>query len=98
MESHIKERPSRSTLFDGAYYMRVGKNGRVTLPKQIRQLLKLKDNVEVEIRVEQGQVTLGDCLPTLEELAGSLPALPEGLDVAEAVRQAKLEHHMAFDD
>ncbi len=73
--------------------MRIGKNGRATLPKQIRQLLDLEDNVEIEVRVENGHVTLGGRLPTLEEMAGSLPPLPEGMDIEDAVRQAKIEHY-----
>ena len=89
---------SGSNRFDGTYYMHIGKNGRATLPKQIRQLLDLEDNTEVEVRVENGQVMLGGRLPTLEELAGSLPPLPEGMSVEDAVKQAKLEHYMQPDE
>lgn len=90
--------PSGLNRFDGTYYMHIGKNGRATLPRQIRQLLDLDDNTEVEVRVENGQVMLGGRLPTLEELAGSLPPLPEGVSVEDAIRQAKLEHYLPSDE
>lgn len=97
MDSHLNHPSSAPTLFDGTYYMHIGKNGRATLPKQIRQLLDLEDNTEVEVRVSNGQVTLGGRLPTLEELAGSLPPLPEGMEVEDVVRQAKLDHYLPSD-
>jgi hypothetical protein len=34
----------------------------------------------------------------LEELAGSLLPLPEGMNIEEVVRQAKQEHYMVSDD
>ncbi|MEZ4713141.1 MAG: AbrB/MazE/SpoVT family DNA-binding domain-containing protein [Caldilineaceae bacterium] len=98
MSTSTEHLPSGSNRFDGTYYMHIGKNGRATLPKQIRQLLDLEDNTEVEVRVENGQVMLGGRLPTLEELAGSLPPLPDGMDVEEAIRQAKLEHYLPSDE
>ncbi|MEZ4614370.1 MAG: AbrB/MazE/SpoVT family DNA-binding domain-containing protein [Caldilineaceae bacterium] len=91
-QSHIGQ-----SQFDGSYYIRIGKHGRTTLPKQIRQLLELEENTEVEIKVENGQVTLTGRLPTLEELAGSLPPLPEGMRLEEVIRQAKIEHAMGQD-
>jgi len=74
--------------------MRIGKNRRVILPKQICQLLDLKDYKDVEVRVENGQVTLGVALPMLEELAGFLPPLPDEMDVEDIIRQGKLEHYL----
>ena len=94
MEAQPHKHTSDSSKYDGTYYMRIGKNGRATLPKQIRQLLYLDENMEVDIKVENGHVTLSGRLPTLEELAGSLPPLPEGMDVEEIVRQAKSEHYL----
>lgn len=78
--------------------MRIGKNGRATLPKQIRELLELDENMEVEVKVENGHVMLTGRLPTLEELAGSLPPLPEGMSIDEVVRQAKQEHYTVSND
>ncbi len=95
METHPHPQSIGSKHFDGTYYMRIGKNGRATLPKQIRQLLDLDENVEVEVKVENGHVTLAGRLPTLEELAGSLPPLPVGMDIEEAIKQAKIEHYTA---
>jgi AbrB family looped-hinge helix DNA binding protein len=97
MSTPTNHSPSGLSSFDGTYYMRIGKNGRATLPKQIRQLLDLEDNAEVEVRVEKGQVMLGGRLPTLEEMAGSLPPLPEGIDIEDVVRQAKREHYLCAD-
>lgn len=97
MDANTDHHSSGQPMLNGTYYMRVGKNGRATLPKQIRQLLDLEDNTEVEVRVENGQVILGGRLPTLEELAGSLPPLPEGINVEDAIRQAKLEHYLHSD-
>lgn len=94
MSTSSEQLPSGSNQFDGTYYMHIGKNGRATLPKQIRQLLDLEDNTEVEVRVENGQVMLGGRLPTLEEMAGSVRPLPEGMDIEDVVRQAKLEHYL----
>lgn len=85
--------PIAATPFDGTYYMRIGKNGRATLPKAIRQLLALDENMEVEVRVENGTITIPGRLPTLEEMAGSLPPLPDGMTIEDAVKQAKLEHY-----
>lgn len=93
MDRQTQDQASASKRFDGTYYMRIGKNGRTTLPKQIRQLLALDENMEVEVKVENGHVTIPGRLPTLEELAGSLPPLPEGMDVEELVKQAKTEHY-----
>lgn len=93
MGRHPHNHLSDIAKFDGTYYMRIGKNGRATLPKQIRQLLELDENMDVEVKVENGHVTLAGRLPTLEELAGSLPPLPEGMEIEEVIKQAKIEHY-----
>jgi bifunctional DNA-binding transcriptional regulator/antitoxin component of YhaV-PrlF toxin-antitoxin module len=93
MDSQSQNEPVALKRFDGTYYMRIGKNGRATLPKPVRQLLAVDENMEVEVRIENGHITIPGRLPTLEELAGSLPPLPEGVDVEELVKQAKAEHY-----
>ena len=93
MEITPNHSPSTLPQFDGTYYMRVGKNGRVTLPLKIRQLLQLEENTEVEVKVEDGAVMVTGRLPTLEELAGSLPALPQNTTVDEIIHDAKSEHY-----
>lgn len=67
--------------------------GQVTIPKEVRDELGIKPHDKIWFVVEDGLAKLHR-LPTLEELAGSLPSLAElGLDmtVEEAIELAKEE-------
>jgi antitoxin PrlF len=64
--------------------------GQVTIPKEIRDKLGLKTHDKIRFSLEDGHATL-QRLPSLEELAGSLPSLASlGLDltVEEAINLA----------
>jgi antitoxin PrlF len=71
----------------------VTSKGQVTIPKEVRDALGIKPHDRIDFVVEDGYATLRR-LPTLEELAGSLPSLASlGLDISveEAIRLAKEE-------
>lgn len=64
------------------------------LLEPIRQLLAMKERMEAKIKIEDGCVRTPGRLPTLEELAGSLPPLLDGMAIEDVIKQVKLEHYM----
>ena len=63
--------------------------GQVTIPKAIRDELGLKPSDKVQFFSENGRVMVRKAYPSLEEVAGSLPAL--GMPIEEAIELAKEE-------
>lgn len=63
--------------------------GQVTIPKEIRDELGLKPHDKIEVFLENGHAWLRKAYPSLEEVAGSLPAL--GMPIEEAIELAKEE-------
>jgi antitoxin PrlF len=68
--------------------VRMTRRGQVTIPKTVREALGLKPFDRIDMIVVDGEVRLGR-LPTLAELAGSVPALDPPIDPDEAIRIAK---------
>ena len=48
--------------------------GQITIPKAIRDALGLKPHDKIAITIENGHATFRKAYPSLEEVAGSLPA------------------------
>jgi antitoxin PrlF len=68
--------------------------GQVTIPKEIRDTLGLKPNDKIQFFIENGHARFKR-LPSLEELAGSLPSLTSlglSITVKEAIELAREEH------
>ena len=69
---------------------KVTSGGRVTLPIEVRRLLRVDDGGEIEFRLSQGVVVLAPMM-TLEQASGSVPALDPPRDLESAMREAKEE-------
>ncbi len=68
--------------------------GQVTIPKEVRDKLGLKPHDKIRFFFENGHARF-ERLPSLEELAGSLPSLASlglNMTVEEAITLAKEEH------
>jgi AbrB family looped-hinge helix DNA binding protein len=69
---------------------RITSNGRITIPKPVREALGLREGDRVVFRVVEGERAILARAPDLLELAGSVPVPPgvRGLDWAELRRRA----------
>ena len=67
----------------------VTRKGQVTIPKEVRDQLGLKPFDKVEMSVEGGEARLRKARMTLEDVAGSLPAL--GIPIEDMPRLAREE-------
>jgi AbrB family looped-hinge helix DNA binding protein len=69
---------------------RITSNGRVTIPKAVREALKLTEGDEVVVRVIEGERAILARAPNLLELVGSVPVPPgvRGLAWDEVRRRA----------
>jgi antitoxin PrlF len=65
--------------------------GQVTIPKEIRDELGLKPADKIEFFIENGHARLRKAYLSLEEVAGSLPALGMDIDIEEAIELARAE-------
>ena len=63
--------------------------GRLTIPKEIRDELGSKPHDTVRFSLENGHVVLRKACPSLEEVAGNLPALDLASSIEEAIELAK---------
>jgi AbrB family looped-hinge helix DNA binding protein len=68
----------------------VTSKGQVTIPIEVRQALGIEPHDKVECVIEDEGVRLRK-RPSIRELAGSLPPLPPGMSVDDAIREAKDE-------
>ncbi len=66
--------------------------GQVTIPKAIRDELGLRPFDKIRFTIEDGEVKLRKAYPSLEEIAGSLPAHHVTMDIDEAIALAWEEH------
>jgi antitoxin PrlF len=66
--------------------------GQVTIPKAIRDELGLRPFDKIRFTVEDGEVKLKKAYPSLDEVAGSLPAPHVTMDIDEAIALAWEEH------
>jgi AbrB family looped-hinge helix DNA binding protein len=69
----------------------LSRQGQITIPKEARDQLGLKPFDKVHFDVVDGEARMRR-LPSLEEIAGSLP--PLGMPVEQAIRLAREEHAM----
>ncbi|MEA2531037.1 MAG: Antidote-toxin recognition MazE, bacterial antitoxin [Thermomicrobiales bacterium] len=69
----------------------VSPEGQVTLPKSVRDELRLEPFDRIEIRVIDGEARLRKVDLTLADLEGIFPALDRDIDPDEAIRIAKEE-------
>ncbi len=65
--------------------------GQVTIPKEIRDELGLRPHDKIRFIIVDGKVGLEKAYPSLEEVAGSLPANRLGVSVEEAIEIAREE-------
>jgi AbrB family looped-hinge helix DNA binding protein len=65
--------------------------GQVTLPKSVREELRLEPFDKIEVRVVDGEARLRKADLTLADLEGIFPALGRDIDPDEAIRIAKAE-------
>jgi antitoxin PrlF len=63
--------------------------GQVTIPAEVRKLLGIKARDKVNFVIEDGEITLRRPKYTLETAYASVPPLPGGKDIDEAIREAK---------
>ena len=61
----------------------------MTIPKEIRDELQLKPADKIEFFIENGHARLRKAYLSLEEVAGSLPALGMAIDIEEAIELSK---------
>ena len=67
--------------------------GRVTLPEEVRKLLRLNPQDKVVFRVTEDAIEISGRLPTLEELAGSFTPLQPDRDIKQVIHEAKSDHY-----
>lgn len=77
----------------GDYISTVSTQGRVTLPDEVRKLLRLHPQDKVVFRVTEGAIEIAGRLPTLEELAGAFTPLQPDQQLEEVIQEAKNEHY-----
>jgi AbrB family looped-hinge helix DNA binding protein len=63
--------------------------GQVTIPAEVRKLLGIKARDKVNFVIEDGEITLRRPKYTLETAYASVPPLPDGKDIDQAIREAK---------
>lgn len=66
--------------------------GQVTIPKAIRDKLGLRPFDKIRFDIENDEVKLKKAYPSLEDIAGSLPAPHVTMDIDEAIALAWEEH------
>jgi AbrB family looped-hinge helix DNA binding protein len=67
----------------------VTERGQVTIPAEVRKMLGLKARDKVNFVIEGERITLKRPKYTLETAYGSVPPLPDGMDIEDAIREAK---------
>ncbi|RIK45219.1 MAG: AbrB/MazE/SpoVT family DNA-binding domain-containing protein [Chloroflexi bacterium] len=67
------------------------RRGQITIPDEVRRLLRLKPHDKVAFTIENGEVRLVPVAFTLETAFGSVPPLRTGDDIEEQIRNAKDE-------
>ncbi len=75
MEEAQTEYPQVSEQYDGTYFIEVNEKGRMTWPAKLRQMLEMSDSTQLVVEVKSGKISVMGRLPTLDELAGSVPPL-----------------------
>jgi len=74
------------------YISALGAKGGITLPVEVRRLLKVKPHDKIVFRVQDQKVEVAPAtVMSLEEIAGSVPPLASGRSIDEAIREAKAE-------
>jgi AbrB family looped-hinge helix DNA binding protein len=77
----------------GDYIGTVSTQGRVTLPEEVRKLLRVNPQDKIVFRVTEDAIEISGRLPTLEELAGSFTPLQPAREIEEVIHEAKNEHY-----
>lgn len=77
----------------GDYIGTVSSQGRVTIPEEVRRLLKIQPQDKLVFRVTEGTIELSGKLPTLEELAGAFTPLQPESTLEEVIHEAKASHY-----
>jgi len=75
----------------GKYWVQVSRDGTLTLPKEVFDLLNLDRLAKVAFLVEDGVVTLGFPVETWKDVGGSIRPLDPSLSWDEIERIAKEE-------
>ena len=65
--------------------------GQVTIPSEVRKALGIKARDKVDFVIEDGEIKLRRPKYTLETAYASVPPLPDGMDIDDAIREAKEE-------
>lgn len=65
--------------------------GQVTIPAEVRDLLGLKPRDQVVFAIDDGQVRLKPVRFTLDSAFQSVPSLPAGVEIEDAIRIAKAD-------
>ena len=66
--------------------------GQATIPKMVRDKLGLRPFDKIRFIIEDDEVKLKKAYPSLDEIAGSLPAPHVTMDIDEAIALAWEEH------
>lgn len=90
--TQLNEMPDQRRV--GDYIGTVSTQGRVTLPDEVRKILKLNPQDKVVFRVTAEAVEISGRLPTLEELAGSFTPLQPEREIDEVIHEAKSAHYV----
>jgi AbrB family looped-hinge helix DNA binding protein len=69
--------------------------GQVTIPKEIRDELGLKPNDKIRFSLNNGRVTLQKAYLSLEELAGSIPAIDVPMEEWDEIIQDEIAERYA---
>lgn len=61
--------------------------GQVTIPKDVRDRMGLRPFDKIEVVIEDGETKLRKAYPSLDEVAGSIPAIDVPMDEWDAIVQ-----------
>ena len=87
--------PNPPQTYQDEFLGTVNPRGAITIPIQVRKLLKIKPNDRILFRIDEGQVSLEPLPMSLEDVMGSVPPLGDGRDddLDARIREAKEDHY-----